>query len=406
MKFLASIDPRDRKLLLFCLGAVVVLAVLNGVLARDEDKDENPTPSSYLTGKHGARAAFDLLQSDGYAIERWEQPLSELPARADAETVLVLAEPLFVTPQDRKAINDVLDRGGRVLATGFGGSSLLPEGEAKPSAQLQTGACKLTPQGLDDLAASGEVWMLPAVSWKLSSPRYRVQYNGANAPAVVDSSQGKGRVVWWASSTPLENGSISRGQNLEFFLNSLGPRDGHRFYWDESLHSAPPSDWYYARGPALNLLFIGLATLGLLALLSFSRRSGPMRDLPLQERSAPVEFLEALGSLYQKAGASSTAIDLAYERFRRKTGEMCGQNGLSKNSRELAEMLRRRFPAADASLEEDLATCEQGAQNEIVSAREALGLVQALDRHYKYLRAAASSASESMSRTEKARRAG
>jgi hypothetical protein len=406
VKFLASIDPRDRKLLLFCLSAVLVLALITAVFAREEDKDKNPVPSSYLTGKHGARAAFELLQSDGYTIERWEQPLSELSSRADANTVLILAEPMYVTLQDRKAISDVLDRGGRVLATGFAGSSLLPEGAPEISTQLQSGACKLTPQGLDELAGSGEVWMVPAVSWKLSSPRYRVQYNCAEAPAVVEYSEGNGQVVWWASSTPLENGSISRGQNLNFVLNSLGPQQGRHFYWDESLHAAPVSDWYFARGPALNLLRIGLVVLGLLAILSFSRRSGPVRDLPLPERSAPVEFLDALGSLYQKAGASSTAVDLAYERFRRKTGEMCGQNGLTKNAHDFAEMLRRRFPAADASLEEDLAACEQWAQNEKLPAREALVLVQALDRHFKHLRAAAGNADENMRKPERARRAG
>jgi hypothetical protein len=406
VKFLASIDPRDRRLLLFCLSAAIVLALLIGVLARNEENESNPTPSSYLTGKHGARAAFQLLQSSGYSIERWEQPLSELSVHADAGTVLILAQPLFVTPQDRKAIGDVLDRGGRVVATGFAGSSLLPEGEAEPSTQLPSDACKLIPQSLDELAGSGEVWMASTASWKVASPRYRVPYYCAAAPAVVEYSQGKGHVVWWASSTPLENGSISRGQNLEFFLNTLGPKEGHRFYWDESLHSEPPSEWYFARGPALNLLLIGLAALGLLGALSFSRRSGPVRELPLPERSAPVEYLEALGALYRKAGASSTAVDLAFERFCRKSGELCGQKGPGKSSRELAEMLRRRFPAADPGLEADLAACEQGAQNEILSARQALALVQALDRHYQSIQAAAGNASKNIGRTERARRAG
>lgn len=406
MKFWAAIDRRDRRLLLSLLGAVLVLALLTGVLGRDEDKNRNPVPSSYLTGKHGARAAFEMLQADGYSIERWEQPLSELADRADAETVLILADPLFITPQDRKAISAVLEQGGRVVATGFAGSSLLPDGAAEPSGQLPSDACKLTAEGLDALAGSGEVWMASELSWKLSSPRYRVQYNCAAAPAVVEYSEGKGQVVWWASSTPLENGSISRGQNLEFFLNTLGPRDGHHFYWDESLHAAPRSEWYFARGPALNLLLMGLAVLGVLTGLSFSRRSGPVRELAVPDRSTPVEYLEALGALYQRAGATNTAVDLAYERFRRKTGEMCGQNGIKKSAGELAEMLRRRFPAAEASLEADLAACELGARDENLSARLALALLQSLDRHYQAIHAAASMTSGSSRGTERARRAG
>ena len=61
-------------------------------------------------------------------------------------------------------------------------------------------------------------------------------------------------MVWWAASTPLENGSIARAGDLNLFLNALGAREGHNFYWDESLHGEIRSQWFYARGPALNLI--------------------------------------------------------------------------------------------------------------------------------------------------------
>jgi hypothetical protein len=81
MKLFASLDAKDRKLLLICLGVVVLLAVVTGVFARNQNRDDNPLPSSYLTGRHGARAAYDLLAESGYNVERWEQPLSELAAK-------------------------------------------------------------------------------------------------------------------------------------------------------------------------------------------------------------------------------------------------------------------------------------------------------------------------------------
>ena len=45
----------------------------------------------------------------------------------------------------------------------------------------------------------------------------------------------------------------------------------------------------------------GLLAIGILILFSFSRRRGPVRDLPAPVRATPVEFLEALGSLYAEA---------------------------------------------------------------------------------------------------------
>jgi hypothetical protein len=242
---------------------------------------------------------------------------------------------------------------------------------------------------LDSLSASGEVWMAPQSTWQVGNPSHRVEYSCSGSPAVVEYNWGKGHVVWWASSTPLENGSLSRAHNLDLFLNSLGPRTGHHFYWDESLHGEIRSTWSYASGPALTLLWTGLAALGLLVIISYSRRSGPVRELPPPARATPIEFLQALGSLYGNAGAATTAVSIAWERFRRRSLRLCGQKPSKMSAAELAAILRRRFPQADADLEADLAECEESAWAETANPRQALKLVQMLHRHYQELLTAA-----------------
>jgi len=389
MKLLASLDAKDRRLLAICLASVVVLAVLMAVLARNQSNDDNPVPSTYLTGRQGAAAAYEMLGASGYNVERWEEPLSDLATQADAHTVLILAEPFLIGTETMKAVRTILDRGGRVLATGVMGGNILPEGAPKPPDRLTMAACRLTPQGLDPLAGSGDVWMVPMAGWQMSSPRYRVEYECGGQPAVVEYDVGAGHAVWWASSTPLENGSINRDGNLNLLLNSLGSRDGSHVYWDESLHGEAHSQWFYARGAALDLLIVGLIALMLLVILSFSRRSGPVRDLPPPVRATPVEFLEALGSLYAKAGASATAVALAYDRFRRRMGSLCGLRGKQMSSEELALALRHRFPHAGTELEADLAAGEEAAHNDALEPRRALALVQALSRHDEQLQAMA-----------------
>lgn len=388
MSFLSSLDARDRKLLMICLSAVVVLAVVTGFFARNQNRDDDPVPSSFMTGRHGARAAYDLLASSGYRIERWEEPLSELAGRANAQTVVIFAEPFLTRADDFKAVDALLAHGARVIVTGLAGGALVPGSAVQPSVQFQE-PCRLTAQGLDRLADSGEVWMVPSAQWKLGNPGYRVDYTCAGAPAVVEFNRGAGHVIWWASSTPLENGSIARGNNLDLLLNALGPRDGHDFYWDESLHGDVRSQWYYARGPALNLLLAGLLCIGVLAVLSFSRRSGPVRDLPAAARATPVEFLEALGSLYGKAGAAATAVALSYDRFRRRMGTLCGRKGMQMSAGELAAVLRRRFPQAPAEMDADLASCEEAIHDDRLAPRRALALVQALSRHSEMIMALA-----------------
>ncbi|MGA2351617.1 MAG: DUF4350 domain-containing protein [Terracidiphilus sp.] len=393
MKFLSSLDSQDRRLLLWFVGIAIALAVATGFLLPSGNDNDNPLPSTYLAGQHGARAAYETLLRSGYPIERWERPLSELASTAGPETVVIVAQPLSVEPEDIKAIQKIIERGGRILSTGYRGGFILPGEASDRPPGINFAACKLDPEGLetnpDALSNSGETWMVPKATWKLGNPAQRVAYSCAGNPAVVQYDWGEGRVVWWASSTPLENGSISRAHNLDLFLNSLGPRQGHRFYWDESLHGDVRTAWSYAGGPAWTLLWIGLPVLGLLIVFSFSRRSGPVRDLPAPARATPIEFLEALGSLYRNAGAASTAVSVAWERFRRHSLRLCGQRASKLDAAQLAAVIRRRFPQADASLEADLAACEEAAWSEAINPRQALKLIETLHGHYEKLKEAA-----------------
>jgi hypothetical protein len=389
MKFLSSLDEKDRRLLLWFVGVGLALAVLTGFLMPSGSGNDNPLPSTYLPGQHGARAAYETLLRSNYQIERWERPLAELAATAGPETVVIFAQPFSREGEDIKAVRTILERGGRVLATGFWGGFILPAEDTDTPQEFNFAACKLEPEGLDPLPGSGEVWMVPEATWQVGNPAQHVEYSCAGHPAVVEYDWGKGHVVWWASSTPLENGSLSRAHNLDFFLNSLGPRESHHFYWDESLHGEVRSNWTYASGPSLILLRIGLPVLGLLVVFSFSRRSGPVRDLPPPPRATPIEYLEALGSLYRNAGAASTAVGIAWERFRRQALRLCGLRGQPMGALELAAVIRRRFPGAGPGLEADLAACEEAAWGEAVSPREALKLIQALDLLRKQFTAAA-----------------
>jgi hypothetical protein len=243
--------------------------------------------------------------------------------------------------------------------------------------------------------------MVPEATWQLGKPADRVLYSCAGQPAVVEYGWGHGHVVWWASATPLENGSLARAHDLDLFLNSLGPKDGHHFYWDESLHGEIRSDWSFASGPALSMLRLGLLGLAFLVLLSFSRRSGPVRELPQPARATPIEFIEALGSLYRNAGAASTAVSISYERFRRHALRLCGMRGRKIGAADLTAILRRRFPAASPDLESDLIGCEEAMDNEALSPREALRLVQLLEKHQARLDGAANPAGSNHSAQSK-----
>jgi len=394
MKVMSSLDLKDRRLLLWSVGIAVGLALVIGLVMPNENNDDNPLPSTYLSGRHGARAAYESLLRAGYGIERWERPLSELAASAGPGTVLILAQPFSRETDDFKAVEEIVSRGGRVLATGFWGGYLVPDGRAGTPQEFTFSACQLESDGLDPIANTGEVWMVPEATWEVGNPTQRIQYSCAGQPAVVEYDYGRGHVVWWASSTPLENGSLGRAADFDLLLNSIGPRDGHQFYWDESLHGDVRSTWSYVSGPTVWLLCTGLILVSMLIVFSFSRRSGPVREFAPPARATPVEFLDALGSLYRGAGATSTAVAIAWERFRRNALRLCGLRQSPLNAAELAAAIRRRFPNADPALEADLSACEDATLNDKIEPRQALKIIQTLHHHRQMLLEAATRGSK------------
>ena len=385
MRLMSSLDSKDRRILLWSLSIAIGLSVIIGIALPNENNDDNPMPSTYLSGRHGARAAYESLLRAGYNIERWERPLGELAATAGPDTVVIFAQPFTRETQDFKAVQKIVARGGRVLATGFLGGYLLPDGQPGVPSEFSFSACQLEPEGLDKLANTGEIWMVPETNWQVGNPTQRIQYSCAGQPAVVEYDYESGHVVWWASSTPLENASLARAADFDLLLNSIGPREGHHFYWDESLHGDVRSQWSYVSGPTVALLWTGLLLISALVIFSFSRRSGPVRQLPPPARATPIEFLDALGSLYRSAGASSTAVTIAWERFRRYALRLCGLRPSPMHAEELAAAIRRRFPGADPNLEADLAACENATLNDKIEPRQALKAIQTLHRHREML---------------------
>jgi len=416
-------------MLLILLGLIVALFVLLAFLTPAEDPDRNPVPSSYLTGTHGARAAYTLLAQSGYQIERWENPLSELADQADSSTVLILAQPSPPEIDDQRAVREILRKGGRILATGVNGGALLPLGRATPSQLPALAACDAAPQGLASLAGQGHIWINSSVYWKSDGPgtdpadhvdytcgdqAVVVDYSVASAPETMNPIAARieipepdhaakpvhnhpGHAIWWASAMPLENGSIERGANLDLLLRSVGPPQGVRVYWDESLHTSRASAWEFVHTPVWPLLLSGALGVLILVVFSFSRRSGPLRALPQPPRTTPIEFLDALGALYRSTGAASTALQIAFERFRSQAALFTGQQTAQMDAAQIAAALERRFGAEAAGIADDLAAAEEACWDDSLKPRRALELVRALHAHEQALRAASRHALRSSS---------
>lgn len=361
-----GIDAADRKLLLIA-GAVFLLLLSSFFFIPPETGGDSGIPSSYSSAAGGTRAAYLLLDELKYSVQRWEQPPSDLPQDASG-SLLILAGPLMA-PEDaeKKALLQFVERGGTVLFTGvllenfFDGAKLqiapfpgdIEEFNAQPSVSYSRSAPKIA--------------LRPLARWSKLQTGQTSLYGEPGGSVVVRWRHGAGRILWWASATPLTNSGITRADNLNLFLETLressAPERSPRILWDEYFHGQRNSLWgFFAKTP-LPLGMLQIALLAIAVFFTFSRRSGPIVKPAAVSRLAPLEYVDTLGALYQRAGAAPAAVSVALQKFRglltrqlrlpaaisdtqlsRAAGERLGQK-----PQELAEILREAGTAARAA---------------------------------------------------------
>jgi hypothetical protein len=261
--------------------------------------------------------------------------------------------------------------------TGLSGGWLVPE-SVLVGYRYTRPACTAEANGFAPLAGSGTVRLSPEAHWKQSNALQNVVYTCHGDAVAVTYPFGKGTVVWWASSLPLENDGIQQADNLVFFLNSIGSRERH-VYWDESLHGDAPGLMSYTQGTPLSLALWQGGLVALLLLWSFARRSGPLRPDPVVRRSTPIEFVHSLGALYQASNASQTAVSDAYQQFRQMMERQAGiPHTLPAEDPFMPVLLRRHFGPDAEQMQQALVAAEQAGKETRLAPRTALARIQAL----------------------------
>lgn len=381
----------DRRFLLGFTGVVIVLIVITGILAPNRE-DRDPVPTTWNSGAAGAKAAWLLLAQLGYREVRWERPESELSGVEAAHTTLVLADPspsfpAFTDKNRKQPFLDFLRRGGRIVATGSMSALLLPGARVASSDRLYTDLCYTTPAGPDALARAGELAMAAPDRWALEDPSVRVAQLCGDEPVVVSYAVGEGQVIWWASSTPLTNHGLHNDGNLRLLLASVGSRE-RTVYFDEYMHGINQSSWTATRGTPLTAIILQTCCVGGLLLFSLARGSGPRRTLVQPPRASPLEFVESMGTLYAKAGASSVAIAAAHRRLMEFLAQQGGipPETLRSGPEAVAAAVHARFGCDTAALAADLEAVEQ-AKYDTPGAAAALHSVRRFDQHIANLSA-------------------
>jgi len=371
----------DRRLL-FVAGTLFLIMVSVALFISSGQGSKAEVPTTYSTGSGGAKAAYLLLQQSGYTQSRWERPLDELPN--SAHQVLILADPEEApTKQEREGLTKFISDGGRVIATGMVAGIYLPRSASTVDFEGVSWkeARGVTPSAITRAAP---VIVLGSQAYWDSTIVASPLYADGEHTRVVKYNYGKGEVIWWAAATPLTNGGIQEMGNLDFFLACLGDAPSE-VLWDEYVHGYRASLGASVTHSPVMWIFLQLALLSLAILATFSRRNGPIFALAKKPRLSPLEFVNTLGGLYERANAAAVAVDVSYQRFRYW---LTRRLGMASNASvaDLRAAIAGRLNFADERLGPALAECESARYNPSLPPAEALRLVQELDDYALKLR--------------------
>jgi hypothetical protein len=297
---------------------MVLIAGITTVIA-PPDEGLGVRGSSLSTGTTGSKAGFLLLRRLGYVVQRTFDPLETLEADPETDVIVLMAGRETASSRDVAALGRFVAAGGVVLVAED--SHWLPELDLGPS----IGSTATTPEAIaasplalgaprirmDHLSVSG-------INDGVALPPYTTVYADARGTAVATARIGKGRVVYWASALPATNSAIDEPGHVELLVNAIGPPLDRRVLWDEHYHGYRRSAWSYASGTPLPAALAQVAVIACAAILTVSFRRRPLRALPDPPRTAPLDFIDTMAGLYQKAGATTTAVAVALAHLRRR----------------------------------------------------------------------------------------
>jgi hypothetical protein len=368
------ITPEKRGFLVLGIAMLLLMTLVAWLNSDERDQGEG-YPSSYSVLRRGGKAAFLLLQQSGYPVERWEKSPRELPNEAAGVTLLIAGPESQPQPQDYSALVRFVLHGGQILIAGTIPDRFVPQ-SAVEVGDSRVGNSECTPVALTHLTRGGPISQDGDLAWKPANLASIVHFkDDDDKPVIVSYALGSGRVIWWASALPLTNAGIRERGNLNLLLNSLD--DSKRILWDEYYHHEHSLESAHRDNPAQMWALGQAAFFGILLVLTFSRRSGPTLPVLRESRLSPLEFVETLGNVFQRARGTQVAVEIALNRLQQLAAKRLGIRGASSSSEIVLAMTQHGLKLAPnvAAL---VGASNDAAIDTQLSEKQALEYVRAL----------------------------
>jgi hypothetical protein len=410
-------------LLLLFIGAAAVMSGRNEGKSRVVGKEAVPDPSIYNDRASGSKGLYDFVGRLGYTPAVWRRRWSALDKsngsilfavapkiagatqltgntpfgsgddddQDDADTASI-----FLQPSDATALKSWLRPGRTAVIM----TSSLPGGSQGGNADSFADALGISVEAPNAGTAISEfaaVQPTPLADGVLSlriSPGARIHsklpdltglVGDKNGPVVAVLPVGKGRLIVVADGAFASNYNLGLSENAVFLANVLSryARPGDNVLFDEYHHGDADleggSSLWNALGRPLQLAIVQVVLAILVAFAVASTRFGTAIPLIRAGSRTSAEYVTSLATLYWKAGASTTALEMIYRQFLRETTSRLGLSA-DVSLEQLADAAARRGGVSVMEMRRLLALCEQHIDTGKVSEAELLDLVRRMDR--------------------------
>jgi hypothetical protein len=352
------------KLGLLTAALMLVFVGVVGIDAYQKLRRQPGPPSTYNAGSAGYRALYLWLRNMGVPATRWERPLAELSR--EAGVLLMLSPRLGPGPGDLKALETWVRGGGTLVlvaspwnafAKHFGferkrGFLDRKKQEDQESLSFQPGPYV---RGQRTIMSKTH----PGIDAK--NPQAIAHSRDAFGNLIMALEEGKGRVILVADPSLFSNVHLRSGDHarlaLDLFLTHLGNK---QLLIDEYHHG-------YGRVTSVaayvfqSEAFVPLLQVVVLVLLVWGaagRRFGPARPMKRETERSSMEYVKAIGHLFQRVKARRLSLESLMRWFDEET--------------------RRFLLDKDPILQKDMAEARKHLSQESMTDRDLVNTVRKL----------------------------
>jgi hypothetical protein len=307
------------------LLVVMVLAVLVSFLGRSSHAGPRDAwlPSSNNPVGAGSLAFFRTLHDLHWPVARWREPLSRLSTQGTGNALVITRSTVNwrvgFTEQEDQILDAWVKQGNTLILCGPMAKwddtrelldTLGYHAPEEKDATRVFGGWRLAPEkSVDATPEPGQTSRLVLPESATLPATYpsgaKVLWSNAGAPAVLEFSHGRGRVICVASAQVLSNRYLGQGDDLAIVLGLLAPNGQapRQLFFEESHHGYVTT---FAVARLINHPGVRLAAvLALLGAATFFGstfvRFGPVIPLERAPGRSSLEFIDSIAELYHRS---------------------------------------------------------------------------------------------------------